>query len=134
MQGLAKRLTALCLLSYFAFGSMLLPQGDFSVSVDLPAMYRQCKATEDPDMTPFDFIKDHLLNIDGAFDAHDHGDEQKPHQPVAYHHLLPQVLYTHCIFNINGQELYHTETCLQLPIAKNDHSGFLPSVFHPPLG
>ena len=44
-------------------------------------MYRHCKATEDKDMTPLDFITDHLVNIDGIFDKHDNGDEQKSHEP-----------------------------------------------------
>lgn len=40
-------------------------------------------------MTPIDFITDHLINIDGAFDSHDHGDEQKPHTPISSHHPSP---------------------------------------------
>ena len=58
-----------------------MPMGDFSSITDLPAMYRNCKATEDKDMTPLDFITDHLVDIDCIFDAHENGDEQKPHTP-----------------------------------------------------
>ena len=36
-------------------------------------------------MTAFDFITDHLLNIDCLFDAHNKDDEQKPHQPYPLH-------------------------------------------------
>ena len=69
-----KGLTVLLLL-YYTFGSLILPDGDFSVLPDLPKMYQHCKETEHPDLTIFDFITDHLLNIDGLFDAHDDGDE-----------------------------------------------------------
>jgi hypothetical protein len=47
---------------------------------DLPDMYRQCKTMEDVDMGPIDFLTDHLINFDGAFDKHTNGDQQKPHQ------------------------------------------------------
>ena len=60
--------------------------GDFSMLNDLPEMYDHCKATEDKDMTPLDFITDHLLNIDGLFDKHENGDKQKPHSPAQNHH------------------------------------------------
>ncbi len=60
--------------------------GDFSVLNDIPKMYQHCKATEDKDMTPFDFITDHLINIDCLFDKHENGDSQKPHAPYQYHH------------------------------------------------
>ncbi|MEP6796142.1 MAG: hypothetical protein ABJB16_17570 [Saprospiraceae bacterium] len=53
-------------------------------------MYQHCKATEDKDMTPFDFVTDHLLNIDGLFDKHDGGDQQKPHAPFQVHHRTMQ--------------------------------------------
>ena len=43
-------------------------------------MYKHCKSTEDKDMTPLDFITDHLINIDGIFDKHDNEDEQKPQE------------------------------------------------------
>ena len=55
--------------------------GDFSMLNELPEMYSHCKATEDKDMTPLDFITDHLVNIDGLFDKHENGDKQKPHSP-----------------------------------------------------
>ena len=60
--------------------------GDFSMLNELPEMYSHCKATEDKDMTPLDFITDHLVNIDGLFDKHENGDKQKPHSPIQNHH------------------------------------------------
>jgi hypothetical protein len=70
----------LFLISFFCFGTIFLPNGDFSVLKEMPEMYQNCKQTEDKDMTFVDFITDHLINIDGCFDNHDKGDQQKPHK------------------------------------------------------
>ena len=44
-------------------------------------------------MSAIDFITDHLLNLDGMFDKHEHGDPQKPHNATLIHHqLIPTVL------------------------------------------
>ena len=63
--------------------------GDFSAIGDLPKMYEHCKVTEDKDMTPLDFVTDHLINIDSLFDKHENGDEQKPHKRIdlTIHHV-----------------------------------------------
>jgi hypothetical protein len=82
-----KQLTVIGLLFYYAIGTLCLPMGDFSILPTLPKMYQHCKATEDCDMTPLDFITDHLINIDGIFDNHDSGDDQKPHQPFNYQNI-----------------------------------------------
>ncbi len=68
------------LITFYSLGTIFLPMSDFSVIGNLPKMYAHCKATEDKDMTPFDFVTDHLINIDSLFDKHDKGDEQKPHK------------------------------------------------------
>lgn len=75
---------------FYVFGTFCLPQSDFSTLVDLPEMYRNCKATEDKDMNLFDFVTDHLVNIDSFFDKHLKGDEQKPHSPKHFHHYIVQ--------------------------------------------
>lgn len=49
---------------------------------------------EDKDLTPIDFITDHLVCLDSLIDSHCNGDEQKPHQP------LPKVV------NSNTQPLF----------------------------
>ena len=67
--------------------------GNFSTLADLPDMYRHCKTTEDKDMGLLDFFTDHLLDIDGVFDHHDNGDEQKPHSPQQFHHSLAQTIF-----------------------------------------
>jgi hypothetical protein len=105
----------------------------FSAIADLPDMYRHCKATEHADMTPLDFITDHLINIDGIFDKHDNGDDQKPHSPFTFHHPVQQVFFSHYHFeltflnyvNYTVKKIYH-------------HDNFLPSkyisnIFRPPI-
>ena len=81
-----RRIAAIFLLTYYTLGTFCLPMGNFAALQDLPEMYRHCKATEHHDMTQLDFVTDHLLNIDGIFDDHGNGDEQKPHQPFQAQH------------------------------------------------
>jgi hypothetical protein len=126
------RSSAWLLLLFYSLGTILLPAGNFSSLNDLPAMYRHCKATEDKDLTPFDFITDHLINIDGLFDAHEQGDEQKPHTPFAFQHHV-SVAFT----------LQPHSFTLQEMVASNDkpltHWGNPPlsdyhaEIFRPPL-
>jgi hypothetical protein len=96
-----KKIAVLILTIYYAFGIFCLPMSNFSALKDLPQMYQHCKATEDKDMAPFDFLTDHLINIDGIFDKHDNGDTQKPHNPSPAHSQQLQVfcLLTFSYFN-----------------------------------
>jgi len=98
-------------LSYYLFGSLCLPESDFAALTDLPKMYRHCKSTEQTDMSPLDFITDHLLNIDGVFDKHENGDEQKPHSPFTYHHQLSQNIFIvqHCLTSISEPTTSNSE-------------------------
>lgn len=130
---MVRQLTAILLLSYFAFGTLCLPQGDFSAIADLPDMYRHCKATEHPDMTPLDFVTDHLLNIDGIFDKHEQGDDQRPHSPFTFHHVVQQVFFTHYQFevaflthvNFSAKKIYHQDNFLP--------SEYISKIFRPPI-
>ena len=76
---------------YYLLGNLILPMGDFSTIAEIPAMYQHCKVTEDKDLTAFDFITDHLVNIDGLFDDHAHGDPQKPHTPFPFHYQFTNI-------------------------------------------
>lgn len=80
------RLISIALVTYYLLATFCLPQGDFSTIQDLPEMYAHCKATEDKDMTVFDFVTDHLINVDCLFDKHEKNDPQKPHAPIQLHH------------------------------------------------
>jgi hypothetical protein len=121
------------ILSYYFIGTFGLPMGDFSFGVDLPEMYRHCKAHEDKDLTPFDFVTDHLMQIDGMFDKHCNGDRQKPHRPPPLqHHPVLNIISFEPTINqsfrpvivtekqpLFGETLYNSEFCNQ--------------IFHPPV-
>ncbi len=122
-------------LSFYTLGTFCLPMGNFSVLTDLPEMYSHCKAQEDKDMTPFDFVTDHLLNFDGIFDKHDNGDEQKPHTPLQtqnhiqitlYQFISPFTLKTTTFKNIEPKEIIYTSENLLV-------SNYTSKVFHPPI-
>lgn len=107
--------------------------GDFSVLQDIPEMYRHCKATEDKDMTPLDFITDHLINIDGVFDKHDNGDEQKPHTPnPTQHHGQSQVTFiTYFAFTIST--FHPMEVKPVIPLVNFIQSDYISKIFRPPI-
>ncbi len=96
-----KQICVLFLTVHFLFGALLLPNGNIMSVSDLPKMYQHCKATEDKDMTLFDFFTDHILNLDCLFDAHEN-DEQKPHKP--FHSTQPT----------NGISLFYSKTAPQI--------------------
>ena len=117
---------------------MFLPNSDFAVLPNLPAMYAHCQATEDKDLTVIDFITDHLINIDGVFDAHDNGDEQKPHKPFNFTHLSnilllisqrfdPQIIRTFLPFMVADKDI--------LPSSRQCfyQNNYCHSIFHPPI-
>ncbi len=127
------RLTACLLLAIALVGALLLPGGDVSLLRDLPAMYVHCKATEDKDLTPLDFITDHLTCFDALLDTHPPGDEQRPHAPAPTnrtHVPLPIEAFLHST---------HVPVAPSLPISGSSvpisHYRFLHSsqVFRPPL-
>lgn len=134
-----KRFISIFLLIYYTFGSLILPEGNFSFLTELPKMYAHCKEFEDKDMNFIDFITDHLINIDGLFDAHNNGDEQKPHSPQPHQNfvyatvfcLVPPLLI-----------IVHKEIPKLHPISKKSifppyadvcQSAYIPSLFRPPI-
>ena len=86
---------------FYVLGTIFLPKSDFSTLADLPEMYRNCKTTEDKDMTLVDFVTDHLVNIDSFFDKYSNGDEQKPHSPKHIHHYTVQTYF------VQNEELFN---------------------------
>lgn len=107
--------------------------GDFAMLQHLPDMYRHCKATEDKDMTPLDFITDHLINFDGLFDKHDHGDEQKPHAPIhTQHHGQSQVTlissFAFAITPIQSSEVKPLFAKIHVAV-----SDYIFTIFRPPI-
>jgi hypothetical protein len=110
-----------------------MPFGDFAFLKKLPAMYRNCKETEDRNMTPFDFITDHLVNFDCLFDKHNDGDEQKPHNPPqdkensTYQQVYKFEVNFVMVLFIQKQELNFTFIEHKHPIDFNN------SIFRPPI-
>lgn len=100
---------------------------------DLPRMYQHCKATEDKDMTPFDFVTDHLLNIDGLFDKHDNGDTQKPHTPFQFHRTTMQTFVVAPQIKVSIRKPNAGDHAIPLHAESVYTSGYSSSVFRPPI-
>ncbi|MDZ4758577.1 MAG: hypothetical protein SGJ10_10655 [Bacteroidota bacterium] len=115
------------------FGTFCLPAGNFSAIVDLPKMYEHCKATEDKDMTPFDFVTDHLINIDGLFDMHEDGDEQKPHSPVQLHCLFAQISIVTQQFLVSVAKPINFKSNIPIYTENFYYSEYYSFVFRPPI-
>jgi hypothetical protein len=131
-----KKIGVILLLFYYTLGCLILPDGDFSVLPDLPKMYQHCQATEHQDMTVFDFITDHLLDIDGLFDAHDNDDEQKAHQPFPLHHSTHIQFYlpTFLHFPFKERVLILFKQCILPNFDKHaPTSEYWGSIFRPPI-
>lgn len=109
--------------------------GDFSMLKNLPEMYKHCKTDEDKDMTPLDFVTDHLLNIDGLFDKHENGDGQKPHTPMHLHHSTHIVAFQPFVsFEFGDKTSHHLEPKLLSTYFHNfTKSDYIFKVFRPPI-
>jgi hypothetical protein len=120
------------LIGFYSLGTLLLPLGDFSFLSEIPQMYRSCQSTEHADMNAFDFITDHLVNIDGLFDKHQNGDDQRPHKshPVQ-HRSVSFVSFSTCLtFSI--AKPYITEIKKSASGVSFIRDGYLSEVFKPP--
>ena len=126
-----RKLCCILLLFCFLVSEVCLPEGDFSLLAQLPALYRNCKATEDPDMNWIDFITDHLINIDCIFDKHLPGDDQKPHQPFQFHNLQ-QVTYLVSFPQCNVAKPMLEINDVNRLRNSNFHSEYTAYIFHPP--
>ena len=124
------------LITFYSLGTIFLPMSDFSVIGNLPEMYAHCKATEDKDMTPLDFVTDHLINIDSLVDKHNNGDEQKPHKNnvITFHHSS-----TYFFQEINTIEFKNIKLLISSTVLIPDYENSLYffnlifSIFRPPI-
>ena len=132
-----KQICVIFLTVHFLFGALLLPDGNIMSVSDLPKMYQHCKATEDIDMTLFDFFTDHILNLDCLFDSHEN-DEQKPHKPfqtkqIQYNLGLvcsksaPQIIH----HNLETTLSKKLETIKLHPVFYSNN--YLSCIFRPPI-
>ncbi len=128
------RLTSFLLLVIALLGALLFPCGDVGLLRDLPAMYAHCKATEDKDLTPLDFITDHLTCFDALLDTHPPGDEQRPHAPASAnrtHMPLPVEVFVHHTLVPVPQSL--PSACSEMLSSRYRYL-YRSQVFRPPLG
>lgn len=128
-----KRIAGIFILMYYSLGSLVLPLADFSMIPDLPACYAHCKLTEHRDMQLTDFITDHLLSLDGIFDEHDNGDEQKPHRPLNYkiHRGITMLMFVpHYSFAVEQMKYIASQTPVISSIYKFNYSN---TIFRPPI-
>lgn len=124
---------SILLLTYYSIGVFLLPLGNFAVLQDVPEMYQHCKTYEDKDMTVVDFFTDHLINIDGVFDKHTNGDEQKPHQPIHHHHSVLITAPPKTVYLIKTTPFFTKKKLHFSPKFQFILSGFNTDVFRPPI-
>jgi hypothetical protein len=128
-----KKAVTIFLLAFYSFGTFCLPMGDFSTLNCIPEMYRHCKTTEDKDMTAFDFITDHLLNVDGLFDKHENGDEQKPHQPLQNHHPVQTTVTCISYFAFSISWLHPINATPPVNTMNFHSSDYISKLFRPPI-
>jgi hypothetical protein len=107
--------------------------GDFSMLEDIREMYRHCKATEDKDMTAVDFVTDHLLNIDGVFDKHENGDNQKPHSPIQFQHHAQSTFILITEFSYPIAKYFPVNLKPSSHLVNFHTSGYIAKFFHPPI-
>lgn len=121
------------LLLYFVSGTLMLPQGDFATLPDLPRMYAHCKATEDHDLTIPDFIEEHLFMMDDLMGEIPEP-EDKPHQPVQFHHIYaPVTIAVHQVLTSIEQPVIIDKKVIRIcdDVYLSDYPT---SVFRPPMG
>lgn len=106
--------------------------GDFAMLDDMPSIYRQCRATEDPDMSPFEFVTQHLLSISGPFDQHHNEHHPKPHTPLQSHHRVHYPLTYPPLYALSVTPPQTESTRPPLEAARLYRSDFCTSIFHPP--
>lgn len=129
-----KKISYIVFLIYYLFGTFCLPMGNFAVVSELPSMYKHCKNSEDKDMNVVDFITDHLLNLDGIFDEHKDGDDQKPHSSSHHAHYI-QLVYIKItlFFEIKTVKLFLLDKLQIIKSEDNYVFNFSNFLFRPPL-
>jgi hypothetical protein len=132
---MARKAITLLMACFILTGSVVLPLGDFSLTRDLPEMYRNySKITTPEELSVFDFIGDYLLHGKEILGHNDHDKPQNgtntvqfQHQPVPFYVVLPPVHLP--VITIHGDIVAHP------PIGIAAHtSDFKNKLFRPPLG
>lgn len=96
-------------------------------------MYAQCKSTEDKDMTIFDFVTDHLVDVDFIFDQHENEDEQKPHTPIQFQHLQLQTIFWQATIELSLAKPAEIKTPQASIPRRLIPSEYISKIFRPPI-
>ena len=95
-------------------------------------MYDHCKSFEDGDMNLFDFVFDHLMGIDGSFDKHEGGDEEKPHTSTPFQNQQHQSIFNTVSF-VLSQSILELKNFISLQtITVFYPEKFVLGIFRPP--
>ncbi len=134
-----KKAVNIILLAFYAFGTFLLPMGDFSLLKELPQMYQHCKATEDKDLSIFEFLTEHVSGIGQMMEATEHETDQeedgdKPHSPDQFHFKQQTAFYYYQEVKksppIKPTSLVKTKTELKDQVYISD---YISKIFRPPI-
>jgi hypothetical protein len=122
-------------IAYYSIGTLLFPMGDLSCFADLSDMYAQCQH-EDPDLDIYDFVIEHLLNInDIRGEEHDIHEHELPHQPLLSHGISPlimNVVQPVTIVMCNNV-IYLSKKVYSMPHETTMLSDYNGNIFHPPI-
>ena len=135
-----RKIAVTALLFLLALGNLSQPTG-YMQSLNLWEMYAQCSG-EDPDITPADFVFEHLLNLEdfmhfleGEDDDAEKG--ERPHEP--YHLAVTTIQFVASIpkpivADIPFYKEFLTEKInYPLPGENFYHCHFCADIFHPPI-
>ena len=128
----ARAFFCMLLVLCFFISTVSVPESDFALLPQLPALYHHCKETEDEDMSFVDFVTDHLININDIFNTHDTNDSQRPHQPFHFEHLQHIVAYEPVYSNLHIAISLFQHRSIYLLSAVGIHSDYISCMFHPP--
>lgn len=121
----------LMLLHGFSF--LLQPMGS-PASMNFREMYQHCSA-EDHDITPLDFVFEHLLNFEFVINCIE-GENEEEHQPFQTVESSGQVAITiPAAMSINfSQRIFYSDRMIYTVHDISFHSSnFYADIFHPPV-
>jgi len=119
---------------FFLGSSIIFPLGDFSLTRDLPQMYRNySKITTADELSVLDFVGDYLLHGKDLLGHNQRDKQQNPTNNVQFQHQPNAV----CVVLVAAQtsprypsQVLNTPTVSYLPVLTTD---FHDDLFRPPL-
>lgn len=130
------RKVALMLMLFQGIATLLQPIGD-SRALNLREIYQQC-SLEDPDITPLDFIFEHLLNLESIVDCFEGKNEtgEAEHQiPQAVEFSVQIAVIVLRTVQIDFQPQILFQEKIKYPICRGDFcsSNFYTDLLRPPI-